>query len=92
MSYQIYLSNQFKRSYKKCIKRGLDKVLFEKVVTMLSQKGKLPQKYRPHKLKGVYAGCWECHISPDWLLVWQQNDTELTLLLLDTGSHSDLFG
>lgn len=92
MNYEIILSNQFKRSYKKCIKRGLDKTLFEKVVTLLARDGELPQTYKPHKLRGRYTGCWECHISPDWLLVWQQNDKELTLLLVDTGSHADLFG
>lgn len=92
MNYEISFSNQFKRSYKKCIKRGLDKNLLETVITLLAQEGILPKQYKPHKLKGVYAGCWECHISPDWLLIWQQNDFELTLLLVDTGSHADLFG
>ena len=45
----------------------------------------------PHKLAGEYAGCWECHMQPDWLLIWRQNDLELELILVDTGSHSDLF-
>ena len=64
---------------------------FKEVVNLLMADGKLPLRYKPHKLKGLYAGKWECHISPDWLLVWDQNDTELTLLLIDTGTHSDLF-
>ena len=47
---------------------------------------------KPHKLSGDYVGCWECHIKPDWLLVWEQNDTELVLLMTNTGPHSDIFG
>ena len=58
---------------------------------MLQETGMLPQEYKPHKLVGEYAGCWECHMQPDWLLIWRQNDRELELILVDTGSHSDLF-
>ncbi|MGC4129045.1 MAG: type II toxin-antitoxin system YafQ family toxin [Bergeyella sp.] len=57
----------------------------------MQETGTLPAKYKPHKLSGNYAGCWECHIKPDWLLIWKQNDNELILLLMDTGTHSDLF-
>ena len=62
------------------------------VLKKLAEKGALPPEYRPHKLTGRFQGNWECHIQPDWLLVWEQRDEELILLLLDTGSHSDLFG
>jgi mRNA interferase YafQ len=65
--------------------------LLRDVMSLLAQSGNLPDKYKPHKLSGKYAGCWECHIKPDWLLVWKQNDTVLTLLFLYTGTHSDLF-
>lgn len=58
---------------------------------LLEQDGKLPNKYKPHKLSGNFSECWECHIKPDWLLIWQQFDDELILLLLNTGTHSDLF-
>lgn len=92
MSYTIRYSNLFKRSFKKCLKRGCDEDKFRKVITILSESGSLPTKYRPHKLKGAYKDCWECHITPDWLLVWEQKDDELLLILIDTGSHSDLFG
>lgn len=73
------------------MKRGLDEEKFRKVVSILVEEGRLPQQYRPHKLTGKYSGLWECHIQPDWLLVWQQNDEELILILVDTGTHSDLF-
>lgn len=62
-----------------------------KVITILANTGKLPAEYKPHILSGERNGDWECHIKPDWLLVWRQNDKELTLLMLNTGTHSDLF-
>ena len=64
---------------------------FKDVVSILMENGSLPLQYQPHKLSGKYKGKWECHIESDWLLVWDQNDTELTLLFIDTGTHSDLF-
>lgn len=72
-------------------KRGLDIECLKNVINILQETGSLPSKYKPHKLKGNYSGCWECHIQPDWLLIWQQNDTELRLILIDTGTHSDVF-
>ena len=90
--YDILFTNQFKRSYKKCIKRGYNKVLFEEVVTLLAETGKLPHQYKAHKLSGEWKGFWECHIQPDWLLIWEQRETELVLIMTDTGTHSDLFG
>jgi mRNA interferase YafQ len=63
----------------------------ETVIRILSDEGQLPAEYKPHILSGKYAGIWECHVEPDWLLLWTQNDKELILLLLDTGTHSDIF-
>ena len=91
MKYSIDTTKKFNKARKKCIKRGLNFEQFKECIYLLSSTGTLPAKYRPHKLVGKYAGAWECHIEPDWLLVWEQNDTELILLLIDTGSHSDLF-
>ncbi|MBQ9255269.1 MAG: type II toxin-antitoxin system YafQ family toxin [Bacteroidales bacterium] len=65
--------------------------LLTEVLNILEEEGTLPLKYKPHKLSGNYAGKWECHIQPDWLLVWMQNNEELTLLLLHTGTHLDIF-
>ena len=65
--------------------------LLKEVIDLLQLDGKLPTKYKPHKLSGNYADCWECHIKSDWLLVWKQNDEALTLLFTNTGTHSDLF-
>jgi mRNA interferase YafQ len=65
--------------------------LIVEAIHLLEATGSLPAKYRPHKLSGNLQGVWECHIEPDWLMTWNQNDTELTLLFLRTGTHSDLF-
>lgn len=90
--YEIEYTNSFKRSFKKCLKRGLDSHVFESALRILVEKGSLPQNYKPHKLSGKYRGLWECHLQPDWLLIWFQDDDKLILQLIDTGTHSDLFG
>lgn len=89
--YSIEYTNRFKKDLKRCAKRGLDINKILDVVKLLCEYGELPQTYRPHKLTGNRQGQWECHIQPDWLMVWEQNDTELTLLFIQTGTHSDLF-
>ena len=61
------------------------------VISLLMQTGTLPERYRPHKLSGNYKGKWECHIKGDGLLVWEQYEAELLLIMIDTGSHSDIF-
>lgn len=92
MKYHIQYSGRFKKSLKKAYKRGLDVEVLRGIISSLENSGVVDAKYRPHKLSGRYSGCWECHVQPDWLLVWQQDDDKLILLLLDTGSHSDIFG
>ena len=91
MKYEVIYTGQFKKSLKRCYRRGLDIREFATVLDILQEKGELPAEYRPHKLQGKYKGCWECHINPDWLLIWDQNDQQLRLILIDTGTHSDLF-
>lgn len=91
MMYHVDTTRRFEKSLRKCIKRGLDVNKFKEVVAILATTGTLPAKFRPHKLSGQYSGAWECHIEPDWLLIWEQNNTELILLMIDTGTHSDLF-
>ncbi|MDE6279375.1 MAG: type II toxin-antitoxin system YafQ family toxin [Paramuribaculum sp.] len=94
MSYSIDYTGSFKRDYKRLKKRGLPLDMLKEAIQILVETGTLPSEYSPHKLSGSYAGLWECHINgrnSDWLLVWEQNDTSLTLLMLRTGSHSDIF-
>ncbi|MCQ2328615.1 MAG: type II toxin-antitoxin system YafQ family toxin [Paludibacteraceae bacterium] len=89
--YSVQMSKGFRKNAELCRKRGLDMTLLRKAIETLAMNGKLPASYKPHKLTGIYAGCWECHLQPDWLMVWQQEDEQLTLLFLRTGTHSDIF-
>jgi len=90
--YILRTTHQFERDLKRCAKRGFPMDDLRTAITILVNNGKLSPEYKPHKLHGNHEGEWECHIHPDWLLVWEQNDTELTLLMLNTGTHSDIFG
>ena len=81
----------FKKDYKRIVKRGYDMRLLEKVIELLANQKPLPEKNRDHQLSGDYAGCRECHITPDWLLIYEVADEELILYLTRTGSQSDLF-
>lgn len=90
--YSVQTTKNYERAFKRCVRRGLPMDKLDKVVKLLEATGSLPQKYRPHKLSGfVGNNVWECHIQPDWILVWRQYDDELVLLMLDTGTHADLF-
>ena len=89
--YHVDYTNSFKKDLKRCEKRGLDLLKIFDAIKLLEATGCLSQTYRPHKLKGNREGQWECHIDPDWLMVWEQNDEKFTLLFLETGTHSDLF-
>ena len=73
------------------IKRGYDISLLEEIVNKLANGEELPERNRDHALTGNYKGCRECHIKPDWLLIYQIIDEELILFLTRTGTHSDLF-
>ena len=89
--YSIEYTKRFEKDVKRCVKRGLNISKLQTAANLLAETGTLPVQYRPHKLTGHYTGCWECHIEPDWLLVWEQDDFKLTLLFLHTGTHSDIF-
>ncbi|MBG6111498.1 mRNA interferase YafQ [Flavobacterium sp. CG_9.10] len=91
MSYCLEYSGQFKKDAKLCKKRNWNLNLLENVVEILLINGELPPKNKPHTLSGNYSGFWECHIKPDWLLIWKQDDQNKTIYLDRTGSHSDLF-
>ena len=81
----------FKRDYKRIKKRGYDVCLLEKTIELLAEGKGLPAEYHDHALSGDYSGCRECHIAPDWLLVYEIVERELLLYLTRTGTHSDLF-
>ena len=65
--------------------------MIEVVIFELEKNGSLPSNYNPHLLKGNFKGFWECHIQPDWLLIWDQNETIKLITIIRTGSHADLF-
>ena len=93
--YAIDMTNKFRKSVKRCYSRNLDLDLLESVIFTLAQGKPLDPKHYPHPLKGFTPRpnekVMECHIQPDWLLIWTQNETGLILLFVNTGTHSDLF-
>ncbi len=89
--YSVIFTSNFKRDYKLAQKRGYEIELLKEIITKLANGEQLPERNRDHALTGNYKGCRECHIKPDWLLIYQIEDEELILYLTRTGSHSDLF-
>lgn len=81
----------FKKDFKRIKKRGYDISRLEKIVELLANEVPLLEQFKDHNLSGNYNGFRECHIAPDWLLIYQVNNNELVLVLSRTGSHSDLF-
>ena len=90
--YRIVPTGKFKKDLKTIIKRGYNINLLDEVVTKLSNGEKLPEKNKDHSLVGNYVGKRECHITPDWLLIYEIDGNDLILYLTRTGTHSDLFG
>lgn len=91
MKYEIVPSNQFKKDLKFAQKRGYDMNKIKKVISSLANGEVLEPKYRDHSLSGDYGAFRECHIQPDWLLIYQVDNGKLILFLARTGTHSDLF-
>jgi mRNA interferase YafQ len=87
---KISRTNRFKKDVKKMKKRGKSFDVFKQVIQQLAEGEPLDENFRDHKLKGNYVGTRECHIEPDWLLIYEEYDDEL--ILFRTGTHSDLFG
>ena len=86
---QVSFTGQFKKDYKLCKKRGYDMVLIQNIIDTLAIQKDLPEKNKDHSLIGNYANKRECHILPDWLLIYRIEGDEL--VLYRTGTHSDLF-
>ena len=86
----VRYSTRFKRDFKLCVKRHWNMELLQQVIDRLKIPDTLPQKNLDHSLSGDYSGHRECHVAPDWLLIYRQDEEEL--LLYRTGTHGDLFG
>ena len=91
MKYRPKPTSRFQKDLKRIQKRGYQIQLIKEVVRRLSDGETLEAKYKDHQLSGNYAGCRECHITPDWLLIYEIYEDELILYLTRTGTHSDLF-
>lgn len=88
---ELHASKRFLRNLKRHKKRNIDIEPLRQVVKMLLRDEKLPEKYRNHGLSGEYIGIRECHIRPNWLLLYELSGDKLVLILNRTGSHSDIF-
>jgi len=88
---KISFTNQYLKDLELMKRRNLPKSELDAVVKLLSEEKALPMKYKDHALKGNFAGYRECHIRPDWLLMYKIDKKILTLVLVRTGTHSDLF-
>lgn len=91
MKLEVNPSTKFRRDYKRVKSRGYDLDLLDQVVNTLAEQKPLPPENRDHPLSGDWEGYRECHIQPDWLLIYRVRKKELELLLMRTGTHSDLF-
>lgn len=89
--YDLIYTSRFNKDIKLCQKRNYNFSELKKIIETLENTGKLPQKYHPHILSGNYSKHWECHIKPDWLLIWLQDEKSQEITLVRTGTHSDLF-
>lgn len=91
MKYEVKFTSRFKKDYRLAQKRGLNIPALDKVIEMLAEGQMLPVEYYDHALIGEYRGCRECHIAPDWLLIYKLFENVLVLELSRTGTHGDLF-
>lgn len=91
MKYTIKPTTKFQKDLKRVQKRGYDLKLLTEIIKKLADGEKLPPKNRDHSLSGNYGNCHECHITPDWLLIYEVYEENLYLYLTRTGTHSDLF-
>lgn len=91
MKYNVKPTARFQKDLKLIKKRGYDTDKLNAVVKILAEGQELPPQYKDHFLKGNFTGCRECHIQPDWLLIYEIDNGNLILYLTRTGTHSDLF-
>lgn len=92
MKYTIKPTTRFQKDLKLIQKRGYDISKLNNVIKIIAEGQPLPKQYTDHMLKGFFSGCHECHIQPDWLLIYEIDNGNLILYLTRTGTHSDLFG
>ena len=91
MKYELSVTTRFKKDFRKALKQGRNSKLMDEVVGLLVAGNTLPEKFKDHFLTGKWSGYKECHILPDWLLIYRIEKNILVLTLSRTGSHSELF-
>ncbi len=89
--YKLRFTTKLQRNIKLMKKRGKDLSKLTEVFELLQKGQELPTKYKDHALTGNYANCRECHIEPNWLLIYEIINDELIIIFITTGTHSDLF-
>lgn len=89
MVFQLFQEGAFERDLKRITKRNNDLQKLQDIVSLLVNNKPIPPSKRNHKLKGNFDDCWECHIEPNWLLIYRK--TTYAIILVRTGTHSDLF-
>ncbi|MDD3305805.1 MAG: type II toxin-antitoxin system YafQ family toxin [Acetobacterium sp.] len=91
MRYLVKPTSKFQKDLKRIHKRGYDLALLTEVIKIIATGEELPARYKDHNLNGNYVKCRECHITPDWLLIYELTESDLILYLIRSGTHSDLF-
>ena len=89
--YKLKTTKRFEKDFIKCSRRNFNLEALGEVLELLESSGQLPKHFKSHRLSGKYNGFWECHIKPDWLLIWRLNTLTKIIELTRTGTHSDLF-
>ncbi len=89
---RVQTTKQFEKDFKRMVKRGKDTKKIKTIMLRLARGESLPIRHREHKLTGDFEGFTECHIEPDWLLLYRLNIDDNTIIFIRTGSHSDIFG
>mgnify|MGYP002624795163 FL=1 len=88
--YSVVLKSRFRKDYARCARRGWDMSVVDDAMRVLASGQRLPPTFRDHPLKGNMSGCRECHIAPDWLLVYRKIENMLVLEFISTGTHREL--
>ncbi|PTN08738.1 type II toxin-antitoxin system YafQ family toxin [Mangrovibacterium marinum] len=89
--FEVVFTGTFKKDYKRCIKHRLGISALDELIKQLEKTGTVPRTNKPHLLSGNLSGYWECHVKPDWLLIWLKDETNKVITLVGTGTHFDLF-
>jgi mRNA interferase YafQ len=89
--FTLHYTGTFTKDIRRIKKRAYNTQLLYEALFSLESDGIVPPEFKPHKLSGNYSDCWDCHLKPDWLLIWRKDEIQKEIQLVRTGTHSDLF-